>query len=460
VHEDIAAHNQRAGVRVEIAERYGQAICVTSKPTCRTRKLWSASSSAPFGTDNIRPKVIDYMNLTWIVMILVAASTIVGLMGTDLVLPAVPALPEALAGSASTAQLVLSAYVAGTCVGLLAFGALSDRVSTHRLFLGSLVLTAILSLACATAHSIEVLVAYRALQGAAAAGPAVFAPALIRATLPSEQAVRALGLVGSVESLAPALAAALGAALLTVGSWQLSFHALAVLAAVLAVAISVCGPLPQTSRRNEGSYARLLRDTAFLRYALSQAFVLGGLLVFVLGMPAVFVRVLGGTVNDFITMQVLGIPTFIVAANLSGRVVARYGAEGVITAGTCLATGALAQLCYALAGGSSTLVITVLLLPVNIGLGLRGPPGFYRAVLAAHSDDARGSALVVLFILGVTAGGTALGSPWIESGTVPLAALTLLLELAAIACLAALPRLAQASASEVGATRALQRRHH
>lgn len=40
---------------------------------------------------------------------LVAASTVLGLMGTDLVLPAVPSLPEALGGDAAAAQVLAAA---------------------------------------------------------------------------------------------------------------------------------------------------------------------------------------------------------------------------------------------------------------------------------------------------------------------------------------------------------------
>ncbi|HEV2567171.1 MFS transporter [Sphingomonas sp.] len=116
----------------------------------------------------------------WLTLALVVASTIIGLMGTDLVLPAVPQLPEKLGTTAPSAQLVLAAYVGGTCIGLLAFGSLSKRFATGRLFIGSLVATSLLSLACGLARSIEGLIALRALQGAAAAGPAVFAPALVK----------------------------------------------------------------------------------------------------------------------------------------------------------------------------------------------------------------------------------------------------------------------------------------
>ena len=40
---------------------------------------------------------------------LVVGSTIIGLIGTDLILPAVPQLPEALGGDPALAQLVLAA---------------------------------------------------------------------------------------------------------------------------------------------------------------------------------------------------------------------------------------------------------------------------------------------------------------------------------------------------------------
>ncbi|HET7772198.1 MAG TPA: MFS transporter, partial [Burkholderiaceae bacterium] len=266
---------------------------------------------------------------------------------------------------------------------------------------------------------------------------------LVKVMLPADRAVRALGLIGSIEALAPALAPIVGAGLLLFGGWQASFDVLAALAALLFVAMVARGPLPQTGRRPNGSYAALLRDTTFLRYALSQALVLGGLLTFVFGMPAVFVRVIGGTLTDFIVMQGVGIVTFIAAANVTSRAVANYGAERVITFGTALAlAGAAGQFTYALAGGGSALVIAALFIPVNSGLGLRGPPGFYRAVLAAHGDDARGSALVILFILGITAVGTVLVSPWIGLGVAPLAGMALAFHVMALLSLVWLPRLA------------------
>lgn len=375
---------------------------------------------------------------------LVVAATLLGLMGTDLVLPAVPSLPERLGGDAAAAQLVLASYVGGTCLGLIAFGALGHRFATRSLFVASLLLTGLVSFACAAAPNIGALIVLRFVQGAVAAGPAVFAPAIARAMFDEKGAVRAIGAIGSIESLAPALAPILGVWLLAVGGWQLSFELIGGIALLLALVNLLVPLIPQAGRRASGRYRRLLGDAMFLRYALSQALVLGGLLVFVFGAPAVMVRSLGGSLTDFIIMQVSGIATFILCSNLAGSLAARHGAERMIGLGTLLAAaGAAGMLAYALLGGTSTLWITALFVPINSGLGLRGPPGFYRAVIAAEGDDARGSALVILFIMAATALGTAAVAPFIEQGLAPLALAAFLLEAGALACLL-MPRLPEA----------------
>jgi MFS family permease len=377
---------------------------------------------------------------SWLTLGLVVASTVLGLMGTDLVLPAVPWLPESLGGTLAQAQLVLAAYVGGTCFGLLAYGVLGDHFSTRALFAGSLAATALVSIACAFAQDIHMLIALRALQGAAAAGPAVFAPGVVRACFDERGAVRALGLLGSIEALAPALAPILGLWLLGLGGWRLGFEVLAGLALLLAVVIGMAATLPQIARRPRGSYLHLLRDAVFLRYALSQALVLGGLLVFVFGMPTVFVHALGIGMRTFIIMQVCGIAAFMLAANASGHLAERHGADRLIWWGTLLAAlGAAALFTYGLLGGSSGIIITALFVPLNCGLGMRGPPGFFRAVVAARGDDARGAALVILFILGITAAGTAVAAPLLQHGLAPIAGIACALELSALLCLALLP---------------------
>ena len=141
-------------------------------------------------------------------------------------------------------------------------------------------------------------------------------------------------------------------------------------------------------------------------------------------------------------MQIAGITTFIVCANLTGGLSARFGAERMIALGSGLAVaGAAAMLAYGYAGGASALIVIALFVPINGGLGLRGPPAFYRAIAASRGDDARAAALALLLIMAVSGGGTAIVAPFITQGLLPLAAATLVLQLIALLLLL-LPRMA------------------
>ena len=79
-------------------------------------------------------------------------------------------------------------------------------------------------------------------------------------------------------------------------------------------------------------------------------------------------------------------------------------------------------LVYALLGGNDPAALWGLFVISNFGLGLRGPPGFYQAVVASGDNDARGAALVLLYVLLTAAIGTACVAPFIEYGLVPLSA--------------------------------------
>lgn len=380
---------------------------------------------------------------------LVVSGTVLGIAGTDLVLPAVPGLPAVLGGSPTQAQLVLAAFVGGTALGLLFFGELGARFDRRWLLAGSLATYGLISAAAGMAPSLEVLVWLRFAQGAAGSAAAVFAPGMIRLLFgDGRAAVRAMGLLGSIESLVPALAPIAGVWLLARFGWRASFDVIAVLSLVLAVLVVAMrdrlpGARPAPA---EGSYAGLLRDRVFLRYALSQACALGGLLVFVFGAPTVITGAMAGSLSDFVTMQVVGIAFFILGANLSGSAAGRLGVERTITGGTALsAAGMLAILAYSLAGAPEPWALVVLTVPVNLGFGLRGPAAFMRAVMASHGNDARGAALVVLAILLIAAAGTAVAAPFITQGLPALAGVAAVISCSAVPCLALLPRLPQGS---------------
>ena len=360
---------------------------------------------------------------------LIIAGTILGLAGTDLVLPAVPTLPEYIKGTLSQAQLVLAAFTGGTAIGLLVFGELGARYDKKSLLLGTLAAYSITSFLCSFSGTILELVGYRVVQGFFAAAPAVFAPGIIRLLFDDRSALRALGLMGSIESVVPALAPVAGTLLLHYTDWRASFFITAGLTFLLSIIWLFTPALPtgsavQQDKVSSSSYWVLLRSGPFLRYALSQAFTLGGLLIFVFGAPTVITIGMNGSLGDFVIMQVIGITLFIIASNTVHSLVERFGPEWTIWFGSGLAaTGSVAILIYALVTPNrEPAMLWILFAFVNLGLGVRGPPGFYQAIIASGDNDARGAALVILLVFATTSIGTALLAPFITLGLLPLAA--------------------------------------
>ncbi|MFW2830176.1 MFS transporter [Sphingomonas sp. ID0503] len=370
--------------------------------------------------------------------ILAVAGTMLGLAGTDLILPAVPGLPAILGGDLARAQLVLASFTAGTACGLILFGELAGRLSQRLLLTYSLVAYSLTSLLCANATDIDMLIGLRFVQGAAGSAAAVFAPGLIRAVYGHDKAVRAIGALGSIEALTPALAPIAGVWLLHAYGWQASFDLIAALAMLLAILVAFVR-LPDVSRAvHPGGFFRLIRDPVFLRYSVSQACTLAALLVVVFAAPTVFTRTMGGSLSHFIEMQMAGVATFIVAANTASRF---SSGERLILTGTALSAAAgTGMVLYALAGGGAIAVIIALFITLNIGLGLRSPSGFHTAILAARGDDARGSAFTILAILGLTSLGTAAVAPFVTRGLIAPAVGAAVLSLSGLALLR-LPKL-------------------
>lgn len=375
---------------------------------------------------------------------LIAFGTILGIAGTDLVLPAVPTMPRELGGSPALAQMVLAAYAAGTLAGLLTFGELGARYSPRKLLIWSLALFALTSIVSVFAPTLEWLVAFRFAQGAFGSGPAVFAPGFIHGLFTADKAAGMFGRLGSIESLTPALAPVAGVFLLGVGGWETSFLLLggfAIFCAIASFIYSHSLPDRTVAIESHRSYLSILRDGEFLRHALSQAFSLAAILIFVFGAPLVMTEIMGGGIQDFILLQICGIANFILASNLSSTLAGKFGVERMILIGTAaLLACFLLILFYVQSGGSSLAVIVPIWIITNGAFGVRGPIGFHQAIVASKGDHSRGAALVVAAILGFTAAGTASAAPFLDLGWWPLAFASCLSAALALLSLVLLPK--------------------
>ncbi|WP_019961134.1 MFS transporter [Woodsholea maritima] len=364
---------------------------------------------------------IAFADLALVAVLMVA--TVVGLAGVDLILPAIPDFPALFGSTPEMGQGVIAAFVGGYAGGLFVFGLLSD-VATRKLLLGLAFLGfALTSVALVFIDQPALILVFRILQGACAAAPAVFTPSILKAIFPEHAAIKALGVLSSVEALAPAGAPVIGFALYAAWGWSASFVALAGLGVVTLILFALYGKaLPERqlspgAKARTASYARLMRNRGFLGHGLSQAAAMGGLLIFVFSAPVLIHTHLGGTASDFILMQIIGIAGFILAANASSALGQRIGMRALIHLGTglCAVSGLGLVIFGALSHGPAAWLI-VLFFPFNVGLGLRGPSAFLWALKASNGADDRASSLIILAAMGLASVGTALIAPLLPLG--------------------------------------------
>ncbi|GAB3886499.1 multidrug effflux MFS transporter [Kibdelosporangium lantanae] len=188
---------------------------------------------------------------------------IFGPISMDLYLPSLPQLARDLHTSESLAQATMSTCMLGLAFGQLVMGPLSDRYGRRRPLLAGVGLFAVLSVVCAVAPSVEVLLAARFLQGLCGSAGIVISLAIARDLAEGVELVRLLAVLTTVGALAPIVAPVVGGQLATVMGWRGIFGVLAGIGLALFVLAFVAVP---DSRG--GVSARFVVDRLFLCFLL------------------------------------------------------------------------------------------------------------------------------------------------------------------------------------------------
>src|ERR1700674_2704835 len=193
---------------------------------------------------------------TFALTALLAVLTTLGPMSIDLYLPSLPEIEHLLRASPAQAELTISAYLVGFAVGQIIYGPVSDRYGRKPVLLAALSLFCVTSLICASAWSIETLIAARVLQALGACGSAVLARAIVRDLHEGRQAARVLSLMATIFGIAPVVAPLIGGALQHAFGWRSAFVFIFAAGVVAIVAAQLL--LPETLR------ARPSRQFAFI----------------------------------------------------------------------------------------------------------------------------------------------------------------------------------------------------
>jgi DHA1 family bicyclomycin/chloramphenicol resistance-like MFS transporter len=274
-------------------------------------------------------------------------------LGTDLFVPALPVLAQALAVEVGAAQFALTTYFAGLAAGMLLWGPLSDRYGRKPVLFAGLALMLGASIVAAHVDSVGAVAAARLAQGFAMSSGAVIARAVVRDLHAHEQAARLLASITIVFSFVPIAAPLAGAAIASLAGWRAIFWCLAAVAALLALAtlamLRETAPSEPTSASPAGivrTFGLILRERRFIRPFVLILCAFLGIVAWVSSSAFVLVRGFGVSTTGY-GLSFAGVMLGqITGAWASSRLVVRlgiprlvrFGAASMLVAGVSVAS--------------------------------------------------------------------------------------------------------------------------
>lgn len=320
------------------------------------RRQDQPNRQAGVGTDD-RDLTEGGARLTKVVVANVVLLTMIAPLATDMYVPAFPIVGTDLGASATEVQLTLTTYFVGMALGQLIGGPVSDQRGRRRPLLVSLVVMMAASALCAFSPTISVMMAARLVQGFSGGWAMVIARSLVVDLASGARLVKALNLVQGIAGIAPIVGPLLGALILQLSHWRVSFWLLAAWSAVmlLTVALTVPESLPPDRRHSgglrqlRGATGHVLRSRGFVGYLVVMAFSMGVTFAYV-ATSAFVLQSMNGlspvTYSVDFAANAVGLTlATLAAARLAGKVPTRAmiatGLAATAAAGVLLLLGAL-----------------------------------------------------------------------------------------------------------------------
>ncbi len=341
-----------------------------------------------------------------------------GLLTMTIGLPSMQEWGGIFGSSQAAVQLTFSGYVVAYGVLQLLYGPLSDRLGRKKVLLFGLGVAFGGSVLAALAPDLPTLIVARVLQGAGCAAGAVVGRAMVQDLFDGPERTRVMAYVGMAMGLCPPLATVVGGQLHVHLGWQANFVLIALLAAGLFVAAWRGLPAHQKSttvqphwlRAMGMSYARLMREPAFILYVVILSSTTAAFYAFLAGAPIVLgaYGVGPGGVGFYIMVGPL---SYILGNYLTTHLVHRLGERPIMQLGQGLTlSGIVLMVVLSLAGLNTPLAFALPMILLGIGNGLLIPPALAGTVglVPALAGAAAAVAGLMQQLLGA-AGGFAVG---------------------------------------------------
>jgi DHA1 family bicyclomycin/chloramphenicol resistance-like MFS transporter len=279
--------------------------------------------------------------------LLVVLATLLGFasISTDLYLPALPLMRAALGASQSALELTISTYLAGFCIGQLFWGPISDRYGRRVPVALGVAIFIVGSVGCALSTGAIEIIGWRVVQALGASAGVVLARAMVRDLYDRDRGARVLSTLMTVMAIAPLLGPIVGGQILAIAPWQAIFWTLVAIGiATLAGIYTLPETLPSEKRESGslglvlGGYATILLNRRLLGYAAAGGFFYAGIFAYIAGTPFAYIHYHRLSPQLYGLLFAAGIVGLMAANITNSRLVARFGSDRLLLAGTIGAT--------------------------------------------------------------------------------------------------------------------------
>ena len=275
------------------------------------------------------------------VTFVLAALSWIGPFAIDTYLPSLPAISKDLSVPTAQVQQTVTSFLLFFAIMSVWHGAISDAYGRRRLTIISLSIFVVASLGCALAVNVQLLMFFRALQGATAGTGMIVGRAVVRDLFEGPAAQRLMSHVATIFTIAPVMAPVVGGWLQVWFGWRSIFGFMALLSGF--VLLSCWRWLPETLPKEERqrleprflakSYWKVLTAPAFLMACGSMAFISAGFFIYILGAPVFLMQHLHLRETQFLWLFLPNSMGMVIGAWISGRFAGRITGTRTIYVG-------------------------------------------------------------------------------------------------------------------------------